>query len=581
MGYLGFLRYGTAGGEVRSPLDLLYLTAQLFTLESGAVKPPVPWQLELARVLAPLATATALLAAMARIFADRVEMLRLARYRWHVVVCGLGRKGYQLVKEFRAVRWRVVAIESDEENNWTEACRDLGAIVLVADATDASVLAKARVVRAGHVIAVCGDDGANIEIAVRCHQLAGQARTHWQNRVKRFLPRPWRRAGPNVRCHVQIVDLQLSDLFRRHAVCNNLDPHFSAEILNIYENSSRLALMDHPLDGEGIPWNDNRAVHLVIVGFGRMGQSLALQAARMGHYANGKRLRLTAIDRDATKRNRVFTNRYPQFGQVCDFEVIEGESDDPELQGQIVDLADAPETLTTLAVCLDDDSEALMCALDILHKLSGLPTQFLVRMTDEAGLASLLEGAVDGSGQPVNVNTFDASESVVTLEMLLKHELDRLAQSIHDDFRENRRKEGRPETDKSMQPWDTLCSDFRDSNRQQADHIPVKLRAIGCRTERSGSSEPNGRSTFRFSGEADEVEILARMEHARWCAERLLAGWTYGPAPKNVAKKTHPDLVDWEDLSDQIKEYDREFVRLIPDLLESVDQRIVRCRPTS
>jgi hypothetical protein len=43
-----------------------------------------------------------------------------------------------------------------------------------------------------------------------------------------------------------------------------------------------------------------------------------------------------------------------------------------------------------------------------------------------------------------------------------------------------------------------------------------------------------------------------------------------------MAKKTHPDLVDWEDLPDEVKQYDREFVRLIPYLLQSIGQRICR-----
>ncbi|MEA3376487.1 MAG: hypothetical protein U9R72_09885 [Chloroflexota bacterium] len=49
LGYLGFARHFAALGERRSPFNLLYLTVQLFTLESGAVSAPVDWPLEVAR----------------------------------------------------------------------------------------------------------------------------------------------------------------------------------------------------------------------------------------------------------------------------------------------------------------------------------------------------------------------------------------------------------------------------------------------------------------------------------------------------------------------------------------------------
>ena len=44
--------------------------------------------------------------------------------------------------------------------------------------------------------------------------------------------------------------------------------------------SARLLLDEYPLDRDHIGPADGRTVHLVIIGFGKMGQSIALQAAR-------------------------------------------------------------------------------------------------------------------------------------------------------------------------------------------------------------------------------------------------------------------------------------------------------------
>jgi hypothetical protein len=52
--------------------------------------------------------------------------------------------------------------------------------------------------------------------------------------------------------------------------------------------------------------------------------------------------------------------------------------------------------------------------------------------------------------------------------------------------------------------------DFRESNPQQADHMPIKMRAIGCRiVEASKPGEPV--TGFR----TEEVQLLAALERRR------------------------------------------------------------------
>ena len=66
-----------------------------------------------------------------------------------------------------------------------------------------------------------------------------------------------------------------------------------------------------------------------------------------------------------------------------------------------------------------------------------------------------------------------------------------------------------------------------------------------------------------------ETETLAKMEHARWNVERLLDGWKWGKT-KDVAKKISPHLVPWNELPQDLKEWDRETVRKIPEFLAAV-----------
>jgi len=57
----------------------------------------------------------------------------------------------------------------------------------------------------------------------------------------------------------------------------------------------------------------------------------------------------------------------------------------------------------------------------------------------------------------------------------------------------------------------------------------------------------------------DLTERLARNTHETWAAQRLEAGWTYGPR-RDDATKQHPCLIPYEELPDTEREYDRQTV---------------------
>ena len=69
------------------------------------------------------------------------------------------------------------------------------------------------------------------------------------------------------------------------------------------------------------------------------------------------------------------------------------------------------------------------------------------------------------------------------------------------------------------------------------------------------------------------------MEHGRWVDERLQTGWTYASGIKNVEKKTSPYLVPWDELSEEVKEWDRVTIRGVPGFLARAEFQIVRLRP--
>jgi hypothetical protein len=143
-----------------------------------------------------------------------------------------------------------------------------------------------------------------------------------------------------------------------------------------------------------------------------------------------------------------------------------------------------------------------------------------------------------------------------------------IGRGIHDGYRQQQR--NRPDLDPALQSWANLRSDFRQSNLDQADHVAAKLRRIGCVIVAEGDE---GEPVESFT--VAEVEVMSEMEHGRWTAERLRAGWVWGEV-RDPATKRSPYLVGWTELSDEIREIDRQAVRHIPDLLAGVGLSIRR-----
>jgi ppGpp synthetase/RelA/SpoT-type nucleotidyltranferase len=144
---------------------------------------------------------------------------------------------------------------------------------------------------------------------------------------------------------------------------------------------------------------------------------------------------------------------------------------------------------------------------------------------------------------------------------------DRVARQVHDSYRVKRR-DTIVSDDPALADWDHLAGALKLSNLAQVDDIATKMRVLGYEMVPAEGTP----TAVRFSDK--EVEKLAEREHGRWNVERLRAGWKLGP--RDVAAKTSPYLVAWDELSEDVKQYDRDAVLAIPDLLTSVGVELRR-----
>ena len=556
LGCIGFSRYFVIIEEENTGWDIFYRTMQLIVFEAGNLQGPVPWQLGVARFLLPaIAAYTAVLALLA-IFSEQWKLLKLRFIKNHVVVCGVGERGLWLVEEFLSHGYKVVTIDKDDENPLLDQCRERGAVVLTGDATDRSLLRKVGVHKAKYLVAVCTDDGTNAEIALNARDLANSHK------------------GWALTAFVHIIDLELCNLLSSWSLAFDETDSFRLEFFNVQERGARLMLNEYSPFNTEVELGEKKP-HILVVGLGKMGRSLVVQAARnwwMKYIKSDKRLRISVIDKASEKKLELLRLQYPQLEKVCEFDIWQMEKNDPEFErGDFLLDSKRRCDVDIIYICFDDDVHVMVNALTLYRKTKKYKIPIIVRMSQNAGLATLIKengGTMDSR----QIHVFGLLDRTCSLRALLGGTNEILAQAIHESYVHHQKEIGATlQTNSSMTDWDILPEDLKESNRHQAAHIEVKLKAIDCGIQPLTDWDA---ASFKFL--LEEVEQLAEMEHERWCEERRLQGWSYAIGPKNIKKKTSPHLVSWEELSEEVKEYNRNMVRNLPSFLTQAGFQIYR-----
>ena len=156
---LGYIGASEMLNEKISPVhknfsDPAYMSLKDFVLENEE-QAGLPWQLGVARYLAPAVAGWATISALGLLFRDRVQQLKIPWMRGHVVICGLGEHvGIMFLRHLREARIPTVVVELNPDNPGIELCRSLGVPVIVGDAQRLKTLQAAGAHRARRVLAV-------------------------------------------------------------------------------------------------------------------------------------------------------------------------------------------------------------------------------------------------------------------------------------------------------------------------------------------------------------------------------------------------------------------------------------------
>lgn len=398
---------------------------------------------------------------------------------------------------------------------------------------------------------------------------------------------------------------------------------------NFHENWARLlwsyyadkGLEYDPLDFEKM--EGDKHVHLIIVGFNRMGRALLLEALRLCHYSNfveadpktGKTEKnktvITVIDESMNDKLPFFKSQYPYLSQIPDIEVafLHARVEDDSIRNKIDKIACDESSLLTVAICLKDPDLSLATGLNLPESVYYQRAEYIDETDSEKEKKRKSEGKVvvytPDEWKDDNTKKNKIKENNMRPRVLIRQELQQgLGDILDRDDKKYKRVKIFGMLTKGVNKYllddmlpmcinaDFVYEDFiknlyalitldvndeaelemkraRDlwinlpENMRWANRYQVDIyHTIAKILEENEIDSPE--KVYDIS--ADLLDTLACMEHRRWLAERSISGWRQ--IKKNEMRVDdffiHVDILPFHKIYDeQEKNKDRKMVKNI------------------
>jgi voltage-gated potassium channel Kch len=540
-GYYGFIQLDNTT-QMRAVANSVYRTVQLFSLESGDVEFP-NWQLEVGRWCACFVLFSSLLKGIFQAFDSHLTHLIIKHSTDHIIVCGTGEKGIRIIDEYALNDESVVVID-EVDNELFDLPANRNVNFLRGDATTTEVLQAGGVEHCDTIFLTHPDDSANFDVLMAANEIL-------------------KRTGASVKkCYLHAENSR-----KISAMINELEfEKLEIKTFNFDDIIARSLASNFKADTNLLK---SESGQIVIVGESTLTKILILQICRSYLKPIDACIAVTLISCEAEQIVSDFNNNYPETKHLINLKGVSS-TDHSRTLKPILDSIDSLDS-SMFFICNNLDTSAFFDLLNLKDNYGVQMASCALQQSD--GIAIRQTFSNESELLADGFQLFGLIDEHCSLESIKGETLDKLAQIIHNRYLLNQLESGAEIGSKpALYAWSNLSEQYKEANRRQADHIYIKLRFIGIEL---GEQTTTTVQALKFTDV--EIDILARIEHRRWGAERYLDGWKFSPVRDDV-KKLHPDLVAWEELSEEIKNYDREPILQIPELM--LELGIQLSRPT-
>ncbi|HWR99607.1 MAG TPA: NAD-binding protein [Prolixibacteraceae bacterium] len=543
---LGYFSYRYENQPV---LESLYKTLQFFKLKADELN-HLNIGFEIARWSSAIILVYATFKFVLLIVKDKIDEVIIRLNDDHIVICGLSSKAKDLIEEIRQAEKKIVIIEKNKNHEALSAYKyNKNVKILIGDAEDEQVLKRANIVDASYIFSFTENDQTNLRITESIEKIFTNpvARKTLQNRTE-----PLR-----IRIHLKDYDNLMVFKEFHHVANGKIDYH----AFNLFQQAAEKVIDEFSPDKFlSIKSEKDDQVHILVSGLTLQGEYLIIEAAQMYHFANLKPLKITIVDHDVKNKLKLFLNRFPNLEDVLDIHSVET-YDFVKMKNMGAKIGD----VSVCFICHKDDAESVnkyRLYRQLFYKINKTldHPRIIAIMPQNNSLKTLFPG-IESNAKDLNVTIKELYADFCKKSIIVdnKEEYDKVAVCVDYVFIREQKKIKKYLEEYNQADWDKKTDFEKDWNRYPARHLEIKLRAAGINL--SDHPVDNQKNI-----ELNEVNrnLLNRMEHNRWCAEKLLTGFISGEEPgnKEVAMmlkrklKYHSELVEWKNLSieNQVKD---------------------------
>lgn len=207
------------------------------------------------------------------------------------LILGLNESSYSTLTSLRERFRRVMALEPNHDSPYYETSQRKGGVVIGDNSNAPGTLKKIRFYEANDVYLLGSDDSRNIHLVQQMDRWVAE-------RGKPPIKSNW---------YVQVQDPIKRQFLTRFT---HKQPKIHIYAFNLYETIARRLLLQYPIDRF---YRNPQATstNVFIFGFGEMGQQIALNCLKLGHFETGKKLNLHIYTADPVGTGRKFQKQYP------------------------------------------------------------------------------------------------------------------------------------------------------------------------------------------------------------------------------------------------------------------------------
>jgi hypothetical protein len=405
--------------------------------------------------------------------------------------------------------------------------------------------------------------------------------------VKGELSAPKRQKTERQPCNVLLQHYKEYQLAQQHDLSEEEKKYLYFRPLNLAEEWSRIILSDlslcmidknamqrpcyFPIPSEQLVAGSKKHLHLIIMGFDEMGKVFAAHALRSLHFPNLSTTKITIIDPKVQDEFDMFSSYFPGYESIYDisFKLLAETPFSRTTRDYLDNLLNDQNALPYIVISLPESDRSLAAGLNLPMNIYKNEVPVLIRYNEYHGISSLMRRTSMGERNPqyARVRFWGMTDDRVFDKTSLDLR-ESFADSAHRTYLQTSKQLGFYNKDnETSRDYSLLKAVYQWSNRYLADSYQIKLLSAGLYAV-TDNNEYDSTSYLPITEfDTHELDAMAQMEHARWVAERVINGWTYG-AKRNNPYKIHPNIAPWEQIDEGTRQYDYVLVKnMLKDLI--------------